>query len=109
MSFTFSGNDGLRISEKMKSSRSFIPCASGIPTTSYLSKAARMAETAGSGLGLAAGGLAGFFWAWLVARKTARRTSKTPHELKARRSLLDCAEDAPLNARQLIGGLLDFE
>src|ERR1700693_2766678 len=53
MSLTLSAKPGVRIRERMKSSRSFWSCASGIATTSYLSKAARMPWMAGSGKGSA--------------------------------------------------------
>src|SRR5579872_6728412 len=51
MSLTFAGKAGSRMRERTKSSRSFIPCAAGIATTSYLSKAARIVGMAGSGVG----------------------------------------------------------
>ena len=40
---------GCEFSERMKSSRSFIPWAAGNPTTSYLSKVASIAAVADSG------------------------------------------------------------
>src|SRR5260370_40492393 len=52
------GNAGLRIRERMKSFTSLNPWASGIRTISYLSKAARMAGIAGSGVGSEPAGLA---------------------------------------------------
>ena len=55
-----------RRGERMKSFRSCIPCPCGIATTSYLSKAARMAGTAGSGVGAAPAGLDRWVWAWLI-------------------------------------------
>jgi len=61
---------------------------SGIPTTSYLSKAARMARIAGSGLGSEPFGFASCcVWAWLSGGITAIRYSNmAQHERMIRKS-----------------------
>src|SRR5258708_629477 len=78
MSFTFSANAGLRINSKIKSSLSLSPWASPIPTTSYLSKAARIADTAGLGGRFLPRGLPDHpVWARLIAGSTVIRNSNT--------------------------------
>src|SRR5579859_3504794 len=52
ITFTLLGKAGLRMRRRIKSSRSLLPCAALIPTTSYLSNAARrvLSPSPGSGL-----------------------------------------------------------
>src|SRR5437660_1574429 len=90
MSFTFPGKLGSRMRARMKSSTSFIPCASGMATTSYLSKAARIAGMAGSGVGSEAVGFV--CWVWLAAGSTAIRDNSMIQPKRTIRKLRSLAE-----------------
>ena len=96
MSFTFAGKVGSRMRERIKSSTSFIPCPSGMATTSYLSKAARIAGMAGSGVDPEAVGFLG--GAWLAAGSTTIRNNTTQPKRGTRQlsQLSDCASETVL-------------